>query len=355
MSGLTLARRSSLAPGSGTRSRCRGRAVLRDPPAILDVSTPASVLGAGVDAVDLAALAGMQDELGSLDELRAAVGACTGFGAASPVTDEIVGTLAAALAATMTSALAAALSAVLDHGTAAGSGRDAARLLLPRAPAPPADGEICAVFAVDIVGFTRQDRDDDIRRYLHEKLYEFLPEAFDGSGVPWGGCFCEDRGDGALVVVPPEISAKGLIDPLPDKLRRLVRRHNHVSREEAGIQLRTATHIGPVEYDGYGFVGTDVNFLFRMLDARTLKRMLADSGAELGLVVSDYVYRSLVCRYPSLTRPEAFRNVSFKVKQTRGRAWAYLPGSSGGPASERCLGLGSGLASRDAVCTASAA
>ena len=36
---------------------------------------------------------------------------------------------------------------------------------------------MCAVFAVDIVGFTRPDRDDDIRLYLHEQLYEYLRES----------------------------------------------------------------------------------------------------------------------------------------------------------------------------------
>ena len=46
----------------------------------------------------------------------------------------------------------------------------------------------------------------------------------------------EDRGDGALIVMPPGISPKGIIDPFPERLRALVRRHNHVSRP-AGLQL----------------------------------------------------------------------------------------------------------------------
>jgi hypothetical protein len=189
-----------------------------------------------------------------------------------------------------------------------------------RTPAPPTDGQMCAVFAVDIAGFTRRDRDDDIRRYLHEKLYEVLQKAFDDSGVPWDGCFPEDRGDGALIVVPPEFSFKAIIDPLPERLRTLIRRHNHVSREAAAIQLRAAAHIGPVDHDGHGFVGTDINFLFRMLEARPLKRALAGSNAELALIVSDDVYGRLVCRCPSLVSPDAFQRVRFQVKDTR--AWA---------------------------------
>jgi hypothetical protein len=66
-----------------------------------------------------------------------------------------------------------------------------------------------------------------------------------------------------------------------------------------------------------------------MLDARPLKTALAGSGTELGLIVSDYVYRNLVCRYPSLVSPDAFRSARFQVKYTRARAWIHLPGGSG--------------------------
>ena len=198
--------------------------------------------------------------------------------------------------------------------------------LAARPAAPPTDGQQCALFAVDIAGFTGPDRDDDIRLYLHEELYEVLQKAFDGSGLPWADCFHEDRGDGALVIVPPAMACKGIIDPLPERLRGLIRRHNHVSCEAAGIQLRVAAHIGPVEYDGHGFVGSDIDMLFRMLDARPLKQALAGSAAELALIVSDYVYRSLVCRHPTLVSPDAFRPVRFQVKATRARAWTYLPG-----------------------------
>jgi class 3 adenylate cyclase len=199
--------------------------------------------------------------------------------------------------------------------------------LAVKAPAPPADGQLCTVLAVDIAGFTASHRDDEIRLYLHEELYELLQKAFDGSGIPWARCFHEDRGDGALIVVPPEIACKGIIDPLPERLRGLIRRHNHVSSQAAGIQLRAAAHIGPVEHDGHGFVGSDINLLFRMLEAQPLKRALAGTGAELALMVSDDVYRSLVCRCPSLVSPDAFQPVRFQVKRTRSRAWIYLPGT----------------------------
>jgi hypothetical protein len=280
---------------------------------MMQVSSPVPDAG----AVGLADMVGLAPRPDPLEALYAAAGTHADSGPAS--SDSALAELATLLAAVR----AAARAGRLDDG----DGRHhAARLSLARAPQFPVDGQTCGVFAVDIAAFTRPDRDDDIRRYLHERLYVYLQQAFDRSGVPWAECFCEDRGDGALIVIPPEIPVKGLLDPLPDKLRGLIRRHNHVSAAAANMQLRAAAHIGPVEHDGHGFVGTDVDFAFRMLDARPLKLMLAECGAELGLVVSDYVYRSLVCRHPTLVRPDAFRNVRFQTKNTRARAWTYLPG-----------------------------
>jgi hypothetical protein len=203
--------------------------------------------------------------------------------------------------------------------------------LAGRRLAPPTAGQVCAMVAVDMAEFTRPDRDDDHRMFMREELYRILEWAFNGSGIPWTGCFTEDRGDGVLVVVSPGIGATGIIDPLPERLRSLIRRHNHVSSAAARIQLRAAAHLGPAHYDGRGFVGTDVDFLFRMLDARPLRRALASAGADLALIVSDYVYRNIVSRHPSLVSPTAFRRVRFQVKHTRAWAWTYVP--SGPPSS----------------------
>ena len=302
-------------------------------------------------APDLAGLTGLVPEPNPVENLYDLAGAYTGLGPASPFTAEIVDVAMAAATAAMLIQRPSLSGTtppwaprpdlpigprnwpdLAPEGQTPLTGRsgrpDVARLSLAGTSALPTDGQMCAVFAVDIADFTRPDRDDEIRLYLHEKLYEYLRVAFDNSGVPWQGCFNEDRGDGVLIVVPPGISLKGLIHPLPERLRDLIRRHNHVSCESAAIQLRAAAHVGPVDYDGHGFVGTDVNFVFRILEARPVKRMLEASGAELCLAVSDYVYHSFVCHYPSLVHPDTFRAVRFQVKNTRARAWTYLPGAS---------------------------
>jgi hypothetical protein len=160
----------------------------------------------------------------------------------------------------------------------------------------------------------------------HYRLYKLLEKAFDGSGIPWNHCFREDRGDGVLTVIPPGTACKKIIDPLPERLRGLIRRHNHVFRDAAAIQLRTAVHIGPVDHDGHGFIGSDINLLFRMLNARPLKRALTSSSAELALIISDYLYHNVVCRYPSLISPDAFQPIRFQDQHMTTQAWAHLPG-----------------------------
>ena len=162
--------------------------------------------------------------------------------------------------------------------------------------------------------------------YIHKSLYEMLRAAFDGSGVPWSRCVHEDRGDGVLVVVPPTIPAAGLV-AVPDKLIIPIRRHNGVSCDAARIQLRIATHVGPVHYDGHGFVGHDVTLLFRLLDARPLRRMLSESGADVAVAASGYIYENVIRRQPSLADVAQFRRLSVRVKETKTCAWAYALGS----------------------------
>lgn len=153
-----------------------------------------------------------------------------------------------------------------------------------------------------------------------------LREAVQGSGMPWDRCHHEDRGDGALVIAPPDIPPRGIIDPFPERLRALIRVHNRMSIPAARIQVRAAAHIGPVYRDDHGLVGDDINLLCRMLDAEPLHTALADSGAELALAISEYMHDSLIRRHPALAGQTPFQQVNTQVKGTEVNAWIHLPG-----------------------------
>jgi hypothetical protein len=190
----------------------------------------------------------------------------------------------------------------------------------------PLGGQICGLFAVDIADFTNPCRDEHIQLYLRERLYDMLERAFDGSGVPWQACYQEDRGDGALVVVPPGANLDALADPLPERLFRLVRVHNRLSSNEAHIQLRAAAHIGMVYRDAHGLAGDATTHLCRLLDTSRFKHLVAASGSDLAFIASDYVYDMLIRRRPALIDPAAFEPVTMDLKWARETGWVQLLG-----------------------------
>lgn len=197
-------------------------------------------------------------------------------------------------------------------------------------------GRICALFAVDVADFCRPGRNDEVLIYVHTALHQILRYAFEGAGMPWQACVHEDRGDGVLVVVPPTLPAASLIDPLPERLLRLLRRHNRLSCDAAAIQLRAALHIGMVYRDGHGFVGDAVNQLFRLLDAPSLKHALSEFGSELAFITSDYVYRTLIHGQPALADPELFTPLQVQLKESRSVGWVRLSGAAAlGPVAQK--------------------
>jgi class 3 adenylate cyclase len=183
------------------------------------------------------------------------------------------------------------------------------------------------MLATDIAGYSSPRRDDETRLHLREAHYKVLGDALSGSGIAWDECLHEDEGDGALVVLPPDMAPAGLIDPFPVRLGQLLRRHNRMSSEAARLQLRVTIHRGPVFADAHGVAGQDSTYLFRMLDAKPLRDRLGGAQAsELALAVSDHVHETMVLRHPSLADPSQFTAFRSPVKRTPITGWLYTPG-----------------------------
>jgi hypothetical protein len=182
------------------------------------------------------------------------------------------------------------------------------------------------MLATDIASYSSPHRNDETRLHLRDAHYKVLADALTGSGVPWDMCRNEDQGDGTLVIVPPTIPAAGLIDPFPTRLARLIRRYNRMASDAARMQLRATIHVGPVYADEHGFTSADITYLFRMLDARPLRRALTSPGTELALAVSGYVHDNMVLHHPSLADPAHFTSFRAIVKRTTIRGWLYTPG-----------------------------
>jgi hypothetical protein len=96
---------------------------------------------------------------------------------------------------------------------------------------PPLTGQHCSVFFVDVAGFSGPHRNDKDRQEIRRVLYEILAGAFERSSVSWSACHREDRGDGALIVVPAGVPAALIVDPLIGNLAAALARHNRDARE----------------------------------------------------------------------------------------------------------------------------
>ena len=187
---------------------------------------------------------------------------------------------------------------------------------------------LCSLFVCDIASFGHRSRTDLDLHKIRTALYDGLRRSFDETGIPYDGCYREDRGDGALVAVPPGVDTALLLTTLVQRLRAEVRRHNDVSAETARMQLRLAVHTGVVRADAEGLVGGTVNHAFRILEAAQLKQVLRATGAEVALITSERVYEDVVRHGLGLVNPGEYHRIELRVKETIAAAWIAVPGMS---------------------------
>ncbi|MGP4029735.1 hypothetical protein [Actinomadura sp. 3N407] len=176
--------------------------------------------------------------------------------------------------------------------------------------------------AVDICRFGARS---NARTQLHlrREMYALIAEACRITRVPWAASYREDRGDGALFIVPPDVAAEHLLDPFAHHLVAVLRRYNRLSSHAAQLKLRLAVHTGRVHSDDHGVTGPALVHLFRLLDAPAFKKIAADT-ADLAVIVSDRLYTD-VTEGGGLIDPTAYKPQRITCKETRTRAWIWTP------------------------------
>ncbi len=190
----------------------------------------------------------------------------------------------------------------------------------------------CSIVFTDVAGFSDPVRNDSDRDVVRAAMYEILRSAFEVSGVPWEACYREDRGDGAVIVVPPTISTHRVVDPLVAELADRLRQYNRRASEVVRIQLRVALHVGPVGKDAEGLTGQALIAAARIVDAPVIKARLAAEQADLVFAASDYVYEHVVRNCAGRVDPAAFEHMECQVKEMHVSAWVHLAGRVASPA-----------------------
>ena len=190
-------------------------------------------------------------------------------------------------------------------------------------------GQLCPIMLTDITGFSAQRRSDEDRLNLRRAMYDMLQRAFGAARLPWRDLHKEDRGDGTLIVIPPDTPATAVAAQALGHLAAALRQYNQSASDALRMQLRVALHAGPVIGDAQGVTGNAINQTARLVQARTLRKHLSATRADLGVIVSAYIYDNVIRQHDGQPIAAAdYRKIRFRVKESALTAWIYLTGAA---------------------------
>ncbi|MFJ9860178.1 adenylate/guanylate cyclase [Streptomyces albogriseolus] len=183
------------------------------------------------------------------------------------------------------------------------------------------DAQHSQILFADIKEFG--SRSDHAQLRARSDLYTEMTSAFTDD--LWRLCRHEDRGDGVLVVIPPD-PALPMGTLFTDVLPRLEDGLGSRRRSDPLLRLRIAVHAGPVHRDRHGFAGHAVNHVFRLCDGAPLRQALDEAVSDTAALVSDTVHDAVIRAGLPGVEPAAFHPVTIQVKETRARAYLHVPG-----------------------------
>jgi hypothetical protein len=180
------------------------------------------------------------------------------------------------------------------------------------------------ILAVDVERFSDQRRADPDRVRVHDSLYEVLNQALNESGIDFDSCYHEDRGDGVIILAPPDIPKVRFSADLPYRLATILRQHNQTHPAPEHIRLRMAVNAGEIYFDAHGAVSDALNKTYRLLDSAPLKNTLQRTSDVLVLIISPWFYEQVIWHSENF-RPDIYFPVIVDHKETETVAWVTVP------------------------------
>ncbi|TGB08149.1 hypothetical protein [Streptomyces sp. MZ04] len=185
-------------------------------------------------------------------------------------------------------------------------------------------------------------RDDVEQAFLRRLLYDVADGTLNAAGVSETARLRTDRGDAVVELIDANVPVSTLVKALLTETPMLLHAKNRLMASSTQIRLRIVLAAGYVALDENGWVGSDLNHAFRLLDADPLREALKSADGSSVLCVSDSVYQGVVRHGHHGVRPEEFHQVTVEAKEGPTSAWlhqvpsaernggsASLPGSPG--------------------------
>lgn len=191
-------------------------------------------------------------------------------------------------------------------------------------PAPRAGITPCTLLTVDVEGSSALSNPDKLTA-AHD-MYGLLEESFRRSALPWDECWQEDRGDGVLVVLGDTAAKLALVDSLVPCFASLLAQRNRTCRGPR-LRMRLAIHAGDAHRTSRGWLGTDVDLVFGLVNAQPVRDTLtaAHRGSSV-VVVSGSVHQSIIQHGYGQIDPTSWTPVAVRTKRQEEAAWIHVPG-----------------------------
>lgn len=186
--------------------------------------------------------------------------------------------------------------------------------------------ETRVIVLADIEGFGL--RSDSAQHVLHKDVYDAMEAALRRAGVDLDSMQTSDRGDGMLMLLPPNLGMtvllREMVRGLDDTLIEHRRRHSEAYR----MRLRVGIGSGQVMRQGDLWTGRAINELNQLVNADQVKKRLKGvEGARMVFVVGDHLYHQVVQGYHSGIDPAVYESFDLVTKhQETLRGWLTLPG-----------------------------
>jgi tetratricopeptide (TPR) repeat protein len=188
-----------------------------------------------------------------------------------------------------------------------------------------------SILVVDIEGFSRSERTTPIQRDLHHHLHRLLQDVLHASGISRRACEWEDRGDGFLVTISPQVPKSRLLDPLIPLLAERLQQWNANAEPAWQLRLRMVVDAGEVLRDPKANVGEAVVAACRLLDAPQLRACLTETTRPLVVAVSSWIYQQVIRHRYGQIDPAVYWPMVFTGKGMTGQAWVQVPGDPDAP------------------------
>lgn len=172
------------------------------------------------------------------------------------------------------------------------------------------------VLAVDVEKYSSRVAREQLR--AQTDLRHILSLAAQNAGLDRSQWYEQVSGDGELAVLPDDVDVTVVVGDFTSQLTMILGEFNRQRTVGTRLRLRVALHYGTLTPGPFGPAGDAPIVVSRLLDARPLRRVLADQQErDLALIVSQRLYQDVVLTGFCSLDPDEFQAVRVNAKGAR--------------------------------------